>query len=576
MQYSTNHRKSKSAARLAASVAVIALILGGALDPASAGADTAQQHDHGHALAIPDDAEVPLFEGLGEHPFEVSTDSPEAQAYFDQGLIFTYGFNHFEAVRSFEEAVRHDPDCAMCHWGIALALGPHINAPMDPDAAAPAHEAVTRAQELAGAASEREQAYIDALAERYAAEAPEDRTDLDRAYAEAMGRVAEDHPSDLDAWTLYAEALMNLVPWDYWATDGNPRPETERLVAALERVLARDPRHAGAAHLYIHAMENSPTPEAAEAAADTLRDLDIQIGHMIHMPSHIYARIGRWHDASAANEAAVAADDTYLSAYDVEGLVPVLYHPHNYHFLAWTASVEGRHESARSAAAELLAAAPAELAADVPFLQNFLVAPVLVEVRFADWEAVLDTEPPADLPYVAQLHGFARGMAHVALGDLDAARQEADALAEFAASDEAAAMEMPEVFFPAHTILRIADATLAGHVALAEDDAAAAVGQFEHAVELQDTLPYMEPPYWFNSARLDLGRAHLAASDPEQAAAVFEADLADYPENAWALHGLHESLSAQDMIDSAEAAAARFDRAGEHADVRLGDLHATW
>jgi hypothetical protein len=553
----------KPRARLCASVAVIALALAGLAGSASAVSAHDEGHEHHHVLAIPDDAAVPLFEGLGSHRLEISTDSPEAQAYFDQGLIFAYGFNHFEAVRSFEEAARHDPACAMCHWGIALALGPHINAPMDPEAAAPTHAAVTRARELAESATPREQAYIAALAERYAPDPPEDRSALDRAYAEAMGRLAEDHPGDLDALTLHAEALMNLVPWDYWAEDGSPRRETERLVAALERVLARNPEHPGAAHLYIHAMENSPTPEAAEAAADTLRDLDIQIGHMIHMPSHIYARIGRWHDASLANEAAVAADETYLSAYEVEGLVPVLYHPHNYHFLAWTASIEGRHERARSAAEALLEAAPVGLAADVPFLQSFLVAPVLVEVRFAEWDAVLATNPPADLPYVGHLHGFARGMANAARGDLDAAREDAEALAAFAASDEAAAMEMPEAFFPAQTILRIADATLAGEIALAEGDASGAIDRFRQAVDLQDALPYMEPPYWFNSARLDLGRAHLAAGQPAEAAAVFEADMIEYAENGWALHGLQASLSAQGEIQAAEAAALRF-RAAWH------------
>ncbi|WP_209427059.1 hypothetical protein [Pararhodobacter sp. SW119] len=562
--------------RLYASAAVTALALAGLTGGAMADNDHAHGNDHAHALTIPEDAAVPLFEGLGDHRFAISTVSPEAQAYFDQGLIFTYGFNHFEAVRSFEEAVRHDPDCAMCHWGVALALGPHINAPMDPAAAEPAFAAATRAQELAENATEREQAYIAALAERYAAESPEDRSDLDRAYAEAMGRNAEEHPSDLDAWTLYAEALMNLVPWDYWAADGSPRPETERLVSALERVLARDPRHAGAAHLYIHVMENSPTPEAAEAAADTLRDLDIQIGHMIHMPSHIYARIGRWHDASRANEAAVAADETYLSAYDVEGLVPVLYHPHNYHFLAWTASVEGHHDRARSAAEALLAAAPTGLAAEVPFLQNFLVAPVLVEVRFADWDAVMATDPPADLAFVTQLHGFARGMAHAARGDLDAARDKAGALADFAASDEAAAMDMPEAFFPAHTILRVADRTLAGEIALAEGDPQTAVDHFRQAVELQDALPYMEPPYWFNSARLNLGRAHLVADQPAEAAAVFQADLDEYPENGWALHGLTASLKAQGKHEAAEGAAARFQAAWHNAGTDLETLHRAW
>lgn len=560
--------------RLSATVAVSTLVF--ASSALAHDAHQEQGNGHAHVLEIPADAEVPLFDGLGDHHFEITTNAPAAQAYFDQGLMFTYGFNHFEAIRSFEEAVRQDPDCAMCHWGVALALGPHINAPMDPGAAEPAYAAITRAQDLVDATSSREQAYIAALAKRYASEASEDRGDLDRAYAEATRGVAEGHPSDLDAWTLYAEALMNLVPWNYWVEDGSPRPETERLVAALERVLARNPGHAGAAHLYIHAMEDSPAPEAAEAAADTLRDLNIQIGHMIHMPSHIYARIGRWHDASVANQAAVAADETYLSAYDVEGLVPILYHPHNNHFLAWTASVEGRHELARSSAEELLAAAPASLAADVPFLQNFLVAPVLVEVRFADWDVVLAADPPAALPYVEHLHGFAHGMAYAAQGDLSAAREKAETLAAFAGSDEALAMEMPEAFFPAHSILRIADAKLAGEIAMAEGNATAAIDHFRHAVELQDALPYMEPPYWFNSVRLNLGRAHLEAGEPEEAALVFETDMLEYPENGWALFGLAASLEEKGNTEAAEAAMARYQRAWEHADISLDRLYQGW
>ena len=256
--------------------------------------------------------------------------------------------------------------------------------------------------------------------------------------------------------------------------------------------------------------------------------------------------------------------------------MPVLYHPHNYHFLAWTASVEGRHDLARNAAAELLAAAPAGLAADVPFLQNFLVAPVLVEVRFADWDAVLATDPPAPLPYVEHLHGFARGLAHAARGDLSAARDEADALTAFTQSGEAAAMEMPEAFFPAHTILRIADATLAGEIELAEGDPSAAIDHFEHAVELQDALPYMEPPYWFNSVRLNLGRAYLEADAPAEAAEVFAADMAEYPENGWALHGLSSSLQAKGETEAAEEAAARFHAAWDDNDTDLESLHQEW
>lgn len=528
-----------------------------------------QQQDH---QVVPADADVPLFEGLGDHHFPVTTQSDTAQAYFDQGLVFTFGFNHFEAVRSFREAVRHDEDCAMCYWGVALALGPHINAPMMPEDVQPAHEALQQALDLAPEASEREQAYIEALSHRYSADPPEDRAALDRAYADAMRDVAERHPDDLDARTLFAESLMNLVPWDYWADDGEPRGETAELVDALEAVLEREPYHPGANHLYIHAMENSPAPERAEGAADRLAELNIQIGHMIHMPSHIYARVGRWHDASVANEQAIEADRAYLEAYEVEGMVPLLYHPHNIHFMAWTAGMEGRSERALVAADELVAATPAEMAADLAFLKNYLIAPAVTQVRFEHWDDVLATpEPDQDSPFMRGMWHYARGLALAAGSDLDKARAESARLTDIAASDEAAALELPEAFLPGATMLGIADATLQGEIMLREGRADDAVEPLRRAVEVQDSLPYMEPPYWSNSARVNLGRALLEADRPAEAEEVYRADLEQYPRNGWALHGLAHSLKAQGDDEAAKEVAARFEDAWQHADVGFAE-----
>jgi tetratricopeptide (TPR) repeat protein len=532
-------------------------------------AAASQQHDH---QVVPADADVPLFEGLGDHHFPITTQSETAQAYFDQGLIFTYGFNHFEAVRSFREAVRHDEDCAMCYWGVALGLGPHINAPMMPDDVQPAYEALQQALHLAPEASEREQAYVEALSERYSADPPEDRTALDRAYADAMRDVAERYPDDLDARTLFAESLMNLVPWDYWAEDGEPRGETAELVEALEAVLEQEPYHPGANHLYIHAMENSPAPERAEGAADRLAELNIQIGHMIHMPAHIYARVGRWHDASGVNEQAIEADRAYLEAYEVDGMVPLLYHPHNIHFLAWTAGMEGRSNLAIDAADELVAATPAEMAADLPFLKNYLITPSVTQVRFEHWDDVLSTpEPDLDSPFMRGMWHYARGLALAAGSDLDEARAEAARLTDIAASDEAQALELPEAFLPGATMLGIADATLQGEIMLREGQPDEAVERLRRAVELQDTLPYMEPPYWSNSARLDLGRALLEADRPAEAEEVYRADLEDYPRNGWALHGLARSLQAQGKDEAAEEVAARFEDAWQQADMAFAE-----
>lgn len=523
--------------------------------------------DHG---VIPASAPVPLFEGLGEHGLEVTTASQNARRYFDQGLMFTYGFNHFEAVRSFEEATRRDPECAMCYWGVALAHGPHINAPMMPGANDEAYAALRRALELAPEASAREQAYIEALSHRYAADPPGDRGSLDRAYADAMRDLVDEYPDDLDAATLFAESLMNLVPWDYWTADGAARPETAELVAALEGVLERDRDHPGALHYYIHAMENSPDPQRAEDAADRLAALNIQIGHMIHMPSHIYARIGRWHDASDANERAIEADEAYLAAYEVQGMVPLLYHPHNVHFLSWTAGIEGRSERAYEAAQELVAATPGEMAGDLLFLNSFLAAPTLTLVRFRRWDEVMELPAPEhDTVFQRAVRSYARGLAHAADGELEEARAKSDELGALVHSDEAAAVEAPEAFFPGHRMMRIADLVLRAEIALMEGELDEPVALLREAVALQDGLPYMEPPYWFASARVDLGGALLALDRPQEAEEVFRADLEEYPENGWALFGLRESLRAQGRAEEADEVAARFEQAWERADAAL-------
>jgi tetratricopeptide (TPR) repeat protein len=363
---------------------------------------------------------------------------------------------------------------------------------------------------------------------------------------------------------------MNLVPWNYWTEDGEPRPETAELVAALENVLEREPYHPGATHYYIHAMENSPEPQRAEGAADRLGELNIQIGHMIHMPAHIYARTGRWHDASEANEKAIEADESYLAAYEVQGMVPLLYHPHNVHFLSWTAGVEGRAERAYDTAKDLVAATPGEMAGDLLFLNSFLAAPTLTLVRFQRWDEVMDLGPPEhDTVFQNAVRHYARGLAHASEGNIEDARAESQRLSEIVASDEAAAVERPEAFFPGGTMMRIADLVLRAEIALREGERDEPVALLREAVELQDGLPYMEPPYWFASARVDLGGALLALDRPAEAEEVFRADLEDYPRNGWALFGLREALRAQDRDDEAEQVAARFDEAWAQADIAL-------
>jgi tetratricopeptide (TPR) repeat protein len=529
----------------------------------------AQGGPHDHVPAV-GEATVPLFEGVATHHFPVTTTSDAAQAYVDQGLMFVYGFDHFEAARSFEQAVRLDPTCAMCHWGLALALGPHINAAMAPEAVPQAYAAITRALELAPSVGERERAYIEALAARYAAEASDDRTALDRAYADAMRELVAAYPDDLDAATLFAEALMNLVPWNYWDEYGEARAETAEFVAVLESVMSRDPDHPGANHHYIHAVEASPSPERAEGAADRLVALDIPIGHMIHMPAHIFARVGRWHDASTANERAIVADRAYLGAYEAEGLVPLLYHPHNVHFLSWTAGIEGRAALALDAARELVEATPPGLAAELPFLDSFLAMPLLTMVRFEMWDEILAEPVAADATIFGEaVASYARGRAGVALSRLDEARADADALAAIATSDDAAALELPEAFFPGATMLAIMHDVLEADIAALQGDDEGALRLLERAVAAQDALPYMEPPYWFVSARLDLADGLMRLGRFDEAEAVYLADLQEYPENGWALFGLAESRAAQGDAAGAEEARQRFEQAWRHADVSL-------
>lgn len=547
----------------------IALSLG--LQPGFSALAQGQPQGHGHDQGqTSEGAAVPLFDGLGDHHFPITTNSDQAQQYFDQGLMFIYGFNHFEAARSFAEAVRQDPTCAMCYWGVSLALGPHINAPMFPDAMAPAYQALQQAQEHAPRVTEREQAYIRALVARYQEQPPEDRSGLDRAYADAMRELAGEYPDDLDAATLFAESLMNLVPWNYWDESGQPRAETAELVQVLDTVLEREPHHPGALHYYIHALENSPNPERAEGAADRLRELNVQIGHMIHMPSHIYARVGRWHDASVANEGALADDKAYLSSHKVQGMVPLLYHPHNFHFLSWTAGMEGRSAVAYQAAVELVAVTPAELVNDLPFLHNFLIMPTLTLVRFGKWDEVLALpQAPEDAVFLAAISHYARGLAFAAKGNESESRQEAASLQAIADSDALHTLEMPQAFFPGGSMIAIANNILQAEIALMDEDGEKAVHLLEDAVAVQDGLPYFEPPYWFSSARLNLGRALLALNRPEEAEAVYERDLAQYPHNGWALAGLANSQRALGKVAEADQTMQRFQEAWRHADTAL-------
>jgi tetratricopeptide (TPR) repeat protein len=518
-----------------------------------------------------------LFDGLGEHSMPITSNHPEVQRWFDQGLILTYGFNHDAAGRSFLRATELDPQCAMCWWGAALVLGPHVNAGMDPDTATAAWERLQRARAAASGASEREQAYIHALGARYAEHPPGDRSTLDAAYAAAMAELVQRFPDDLDAATLHVEALMNLQPWEYWDEAGNPTGNTAEIVARLEQVMARHPEHPGALHLYIHAVEASNDPWRGVAAADRLRELVPASGHLVHMPAHIYARVGRYHDAVVANQKAIAADDVYLAlCRPGPGVYPLGYVPHNHHFLWFAASMGGQSATALAAAADTARrTSDPELMRTPGFeaMQDFALTPLYAQLRFGQWDAIAATpEPDDDLPYMVAIWNYAQGTAAVRQGRVGDSDAHLAALTR-TASDPVLAQMIAWERYPLIDAVHIAARMLAAEIAQAKGDHAAAIALLREAVGIEDTLTYAEPPIWHVPVRQVLGATLLAAERPAEAEDAYLAELRRNPENGWSLFGLVRALRAQARDDEAERVAERFATAWQHADVMLEASH---
>lgn len=515
----------------------------------------------------PDAERVPLFEDIGALHHPVTTSSPLAQRYFDQGLRLVYAFNHDEARRAFQEAARIDPGLAMARWGIALTLGPNINQPADAARERAAFEAIAEARALAASASERERAYVDALAERHASTPGRDRAALDRAYASAMRELARRFPDDLDAGVLFAEALMDLRPWDLWTPDGRPQPETDEIVSTLEGILRRDPEHVGANHYYIHAVEASRAPERALPSAERLGGLAPGAGHLVHMPSHIFMRVGRYADASDANEQAVLADRRYIRERRPEGIYPMMYFPHNLHFLSVSASMEGRSAVAVRAARELADAVPDHNVRHMPMLEMFRPALLFALVRFGRWDDVLaEPAPPPELRYTTGIWRYARGRALAATGRHDDAAREAAALRAIASeSSDDATIGRNRV----KDLLEIASLVVEGQIASERGDTGAAAHLLEDAARIEDELRYFEPPDWPEPVRHTLGAALLEAGRARDAEATYREDLRQNPQNGWSLCGLERSLRAQGKEEDANAAHARFKLAWARADVRL-------
>jgi tetratricopeptide (TPR) repeat protein len=539
--------------------------------PTIGAAPPLQDTSHSHET----EADVtPLNGCLGSHHHPITTDSELAQRYFDEGLILALGFNHEEAIRSFKDALKLDPECAMCYWGIAYALGPNINAPMDNAVVPEAYQATQKALELAPQASEAEQAYIEALSKRYAAEPVADRVPLDMAYAEAMREVTQSYPDDLDAATLFAEALMDLSPWNYWTPEGEPTEYTNEIVTTLESVMERNPNHPGANHFYIHATEASQQPERAIPSAERLEFLVPGAGHLVHMPAHAYWRVGRYHDAARINERAIYTDESHTHVQGtpdqpVPSFYAVAYYPHNIHFLFAAAHMEGRSELALEAARQLVKRVPEAAFQQFPPLEDFKPMPLFALARFGRWDEILQEPQPAqENRYTTGIWHWARGLAYTRQGELDKAEAEYQALAELA-QEPAMAELILWSFSPASSMLEIASHVLAGELAGARGETDRMITELEAAVKVQDGLGYMEPPAWFYPVRHNLGAALLEAGRAEEAEAVYREDLKQYPNNGWSLFGLAESLRAQDKTAEATEVQQRFDLAWQYADVTL-------
>lgn len=516
----------------------------------------------------------PLFRDLGTLSMPVTTRSPQAQQYFDQGLRLSFAFNHAEARRAFQYAQQLDPECAMCYWGEALVLGPNINAPMLPEAQAPAVAAIRLAQANIDVASAREQALIAALAERYSDDLLAIRTPLDAAYADAMAEAAQRFPDDDTILTLYAESIMDLSPWDYWEAGGvKSKGRAGEMVDALERVLRRNPTHPGAVHLYIHAVEASNNPQRALPAANRLGKLMPGAGHMVHMPGHIYYRIGRYHDALQANLDAVAADERYFERSPSDPFYRNAYYPHNLHFLMAAALMGGDGKTAIEAASKLDKVIDTDFVRLAAVMQPIKAAPYYTHAQFSDPKTILALPDPGDeFVLVKAMWHYARAVAFAADKEVGKASEEIAAIE--AIEDKADFKPLTDWQVPGREIVRTARLVATGREAAARGDLDAAAAAYENAIALQDELAYTEPPYWYYPIRQSLGAVLLRAGRLSEAEQAFRDSLIRTPNNGWALYGLRQLYRQQGDRKAERAAAEALKRTwfGDRSTLNLARL----
>jgi len=512
-----------------------------------------------------------LFDGLGGIHRAINTSSKEAQAYFDQGMSLMWGFNHDEATRSFAKAAELDPACAACYWGVSLTVGPNYNLPfMTEERAKVAFEALHLAQANLSSASPVERALIVALGHRYPSPKPVDPVSalpLLTGYAAAMKLVATQYPDDLDVATLYAESMMNLHAWKLWSSDGKPAPGTAEIVATLEAVLKRDPRHAGANHYYVHALEASPHPERALVSADRLNDLVPAAGHLVHMPAHILQRIGRYEDAAEANRRAARVDDAYTAKTQPPDYYPVMYTAHNHQFRAYATAMEGRRAETIEAVDASRRTVSDSMLLEMPGADWYVAELYTARVRFGLWDDILALpSPSAQLPGLTAAHRFARTVALAATGRVGEARQSLAALKTFAAK------VAPDAGAGQNTlqgVLAIAVPVAEARIAAAENHAPAEIALLREATSAEDRLGYDEPKNWFFPVRHLLGAALLRARQAQEAERVYREDLEQNPANGWSLYGLAAALRAQGKSAEADASQRAFEAAWAHADLTL-------
>ncbi|NND35443.1 MAG: hypothetical protein HKN76_22840 [Saprospiraceae bacterium] len=519
---------------------------------------------------------APLFDQMGSHNYRVHTISEQAQKYFDQGLKLIYGFNHGEACRSFKEAAKIDPYFAMAHWGIALALGPNINDWIpSPEREQEAFEALIKAEKLARG-SGKEYNMITALQARHADSSSIKRDSLNQAYMDAMQQLAVKYPDDLEIQTLYADAIMNTMPWDYYHEDQTEKTLTSTTIAVLENVLNQNGLHPGAHHFYIHIVEASSQPDRAVPSAEKLGTLIPAAGHLVHMPAHIYARVGRYEDAAESNRRAIVADENYLAACQAQGIYPLGYYPHNIHFLWMAATMSGQRDEALDAAEKVADKISPDMAVEDPSAQVFLSVPLQAYVRFGLWNEILTTPKPAmDLELCNMFWRHARSIAFSKKNLLEKAKTELDSLHELIdratqKSDSLKQSNDPDTAYDMFTdlhqiLLLIPEAELA----TAGNQPETAIEKLQQAVIHEDNLPYNEPPNWHHPVRQILGHVLMGVGNYAEAESIFREELTKNRDNGWSLFGLQGSLKKSGQTEASAEAGKLFEKAWQHADFEL-------